>query len=90
LYTPTIDKIIRRKAISSTSFVFSYVENDAFDSPEVTQLSTSENIFSFKFIVLLFAHEGQKVFEPRQDAVGRGDTILHAKTKKEVSKRTPL
>jgi hypothetical protein len=47
-----------------------------FDSPEVTQLSTSSNIFSCKFIVLLFAHEGQEVFEARQDVVGRGDTLL--------------
>ena len=25
--------------------------------------------------MLLFAHEGQKVFEARQDVVGRGDTL---------------
>jgi transposase, IS30 family len=27
--------------------------------------------------VLLFAHEGQKVYEVRQDVVGRGDTSEH-------------
>jgi len=47
-------------------------KNIVFDSPEDIHSSTSENIISCKFIVLLFEHKGQKDLDVGQDVVARG------------------
>jgi hypothetical protein len=55
------------------------VKKTVFDSPETNQFSTSANIASCRFIILLFENEDQEVFELKQDVVGRVDTIHELK-----------